>query len=126
MRSSPRTAMTSPLGLTWLSSEDKWLIANLNEKTRRKQVENAVLFSDCRGCLSSGNESRIRSLAHNGWRARSKETQFEVKTSKADAERASAALADETAKIGAAEAKIEELSTQRCLFGFVHEHRPPN
>jgi len=41
----------------------------------------------------------------------SKETQFEVKTSKADAERASAALADETAKIGAAEAKIEELST---------------
>merc|ERR1719267_504170 len=41
----------------------------------------------------------------------SKETQFEIKTSKADAERASAALADETAKIGAAEAKIEELST---------------
>jgi len=41
----------------------------------------------------------------------SKETQFEVKTSKADAERASASLADETAKIGAAEAKIEELST---------------
>jgi len=41
----------------------------------------------------------------------SKETQFEVKTSKADAERASATLADETAKIGAAEAKIEELST---------------
>merc|ERR1719420_543165 len=41
----------------------------------------------------------------------SKETQFEVKTSKADAERASAAVADETAKIGAAEAKIEELSS---------------
>ena len=89
-------------------------------------MENAFLFSDCRGCLSSGNESRTRSLAHSRWRARSKETQFEVKTSKADAERASAALADETAKIGAAEAKIEELSTQRCLFGFVHEHRPPN
>ena len=42
---------------------------------------------------------------------RSKETQFEIKTSKADAERASALIADETAKIGAAEAKIEELST---------------
>ena len=42
---------------------------------------------------------------------RSKETQFEIKTSKADAERASAAVADETAKIGAAEAKIDELST---------------
>merc|ERR1719265_658465 len=41
----------------------------------------------------------------------SKETQFEIKTGKADAERASAAIADETAKIGAAEAKIEELST---------------
>merc|ERR1719174_2075083 len=41
----------------------------------------------------------------------SKETQFEIKTSKADAERASATVADETAKIGAAEAKIEELST---------------
>jgi len=41
----------------------------------------------------------------------SKETQFEIKTSKADAERASALIADETAKIGAAEAKIEELST---------------
>jgi len=41
----------------------------------------------------------------------SKETQFEIKTSKADAERASAAVADETAKIGAAEAKIEELSS---------------
>jgi len=41
----------------------------------------------------------------------SKETQFEIKTSKADAERASATIADETAKIGAAEAKIEELST---------------
>merc|ERR1719213_693402 len=41
----------------------------------------------------------------------SKETQFEIKTSTADAERASATVADETAKIGAAEAKIEELST---------------
>jgi len=41
----------------------------------------------------------------------SKETQFEIKTAKADAERASATVADETAKIGAAEAKIEELST---------------
>merc|ERR1719267_442392 len=41
----------------------------------------------------------------------SKETQFEIKTSKGDAERASATVADETAKIGAAEAKIEELST---------------
>jgi len=41
----------------------------------------------------------------------SKETQFEIKTSKADAERASATVADETAKIGAAEAKIEELTT---------------
>jgi len=41
----------------------------------------------------------------------SKETQFEIKTGKADAERASAAIADEAAKIGAAEAKIEELST---------------
>merc|ERR1719174_2754715 len=41
----------------------------------------------------------------------SKETQFEIKTAKSDAERASATVADETAKIGAAEAKIEELST---------------
>jgi len=41
----------------------------------------------------------------------SKETQFEIKTGKADAERASATIADEAAKIGAAEAKIEELST---------------
>merc|ERR1719267_176049 len=41
----------------------------------------------------------------------SKETQFEIKTSKADAERASATVADETAKIGAAEAKIEELTS---------------
>jgi hypothetical protein len=41
----------------------------------------------------------------------SKETQFEIKTGKADAERASAAIADQAAKIGAAEARIEELST---------------
>ena len=41
----------------------------------------------------------------------SKETQFEIKTGKGASERASAAVADETAKIGAAEAKIEELST---------------
>jgi len=41
----------------------------------------------------------------------SKETQFEIKTGKSNAERASATVADETAKIGAAEAKIEELST---------------
>jgi len=41
----------------------------------------------------------------------SKETQFEITTAKADAERASATVADETAKIGAAEAKIEELSS---------------
>jgi len=41
----------------------------------------------------------------------SKETQFEIKTGKSEAERASATVADETAKIGAAEAKIEELST---------------
>jgi len=41
----------------------------------------------------------------------SKETQFEITTAKSDAERASATVADETAKIGAAEAKIEELST---------------
>merc|ERR1719201_1513151 len=41
----------------------------------------------------------------------SKETQFEIKTAKSDAERASATVADEAAKIGAAEAKIEELST---------------
>ena len=39
----------------------------------------------------------------------SKETQFEITTAKADAERASATVADETAKIGAAEAKIEVL-----------------
>merc|ERR1719456_1604856 len=41
----------------------------------------------------------------------SKETQFAIKTGKGDSERASAAVADETAKIGAAEAKIDELST---------------
>jgi len=41
----------------------------------------------------------------------SKETQFEIKTGKGASERASAAIADETAKIGAAEAKIDELST---------------
>merc|ERR1719331_1960117 len=41
----------------------------------------------------------------------SKETAFEIKTGKGASERASAAVADETAKIGAAEAKIEELST---------------
>ena len=41
----------------------------------------------------------------------SKETQFEIKTAKADVERAEAAIADETAKIGVAETKIEELST---------------
>jgi len=41
----------------------------------------------------------------------SKETQFEITTAKSDAERAAATVADETAKIGAAEAKIEELST---------------
>jgi len=41
----------------------------------------------------------------------SKETQFEITTAKSDAERASATVADETAKIGAGEAKIEELST---------------
>merc|ERR1719456_405093 len=41
----------------------------------------------------------------------SKETQFEIKTGKSDSERASAAVADETAKIGAAEAKIDELSS---------------
>jgi len=41
----------------------------------------------------------------------SKETQFEIKTGKGASERASAAVADETAKIGAAEAEIEELST---------------
>ena len=39
----------------------------------------------------------------------SKETQFEIKTAKADVERAEAAIADETAKIGVAETKIEEL-----------------
>ena len=41
----------------------------------------------------------------------SKETQFEIKTGKANSERASATVADKTAKIGAAEAKIDELST---------------
>jgi hypothetical protein len=41
----------------------------------------------------------------------SKETQFEIKTGKGASERASATIADETAKIGAAEAKIDELST---------------
>jgi len=41
----------------------------------------------------------------------SKETQFEIKTGKSDSERASATVADKTAKIGAAEAKIDELST---------------
>jgi chromosome segregation ATPase len=41
----------------------------------------------------------------------SKETQFEIKTAKADVERAEATIADETAKIGVAETKIEELST---------------
>jgi len=41
----------------------------------------------------------------------SKETQFAIKTGKSDSERASATVADETAKIGAAEAKIDELST---------------
>jgi chromosome segregation ATPase len=41
----------------------------------------------------------------------SKETQFEIKTAKSDVERAEAAIADETAKIGVAETKIEELST---------------
>ena len=42
---------------------------------------------------------------------RSKETQFEIKTGKGASERASATIADETAKIGAAEAKIDELSS---------------
>jgi len=41
----------------------------------------------------------------------SKETQFEIKTGKAAVERFNAAIADNAAKIGAAEAKIEELST---------------
>jgi hypothetical protein len=41
----------------------------------------------------------------------SKETQFEIKTSSSDAERASATVAKSDAEIGAAEAKIEELST---------------
>jgi len=41
----------------------------------------------------------------------SKETQFEIKTAKADVERAEATIADEAAKIGVAETKIEELST---------------
>jgi len=41
----------------------------------------------------------------------SKETQFAIKTGKSDSERAAATVADETAKIGAAEAKIDELST---------------
>ena len=41
----------------------------------------------------------------------SKETQFEITTGKGASERASATIADETAKIGAAEAKIEELSS---------------
>merc|ERR1719421_1954220 len=41
----------------------------------------------------------------------SKETAFEIKTGKGASERASAAIADEAAKIGAAEAKIEELSS---------------
>merc|ERR1719506_2674370 len=37
--------------------------------------------------------------------------QFEIETGKKDVERAKATIADEEAKIGAAEAKIEELST---------------
>jgi len=41
----------------------------------------------------------------------SMETKFEIKTGKADVERSKATIADQTAKIGAAEAKIEELST---------------
>jgi len=41
----------------------------------------------------------------------SMETKFEIKTGKSDVERSNATIADETAKIGAAEAKIEELST---------------
>ena len=41
----------------------------------------------------------------------SKETQFEIKTGESDVERYNAAVADNTAKIGAAEAKIEELSS---------------
>merc|ERR1719174_2944177 len=36
---------------------------------------------------------------------------FQIETGKKDVERAKATIADETAKIGAAEAKIEELST---------------
>jgi hypothetical protein len=41
----------------------------------------------------------------------SMDLQFQIKTSTSDAERAKAAIADQAAKIGAAEAKIEELST---------------
>jgi len=41
----------------------------------------------------------------------SMDLQFQIKTGKSDAERAKAAVADNAAKIGAAEAKIEELST---------------
>merc|ERR1719387_1648103 len=41
----------------------------------------------------------------------SMDLQFQIETGKKDVERAEAAIADETAKIGAAEAKIEELST---------------
>merc|ERR1719454_2251892 len=41
----------------------------------------------------------------------SMETKFEIKTGESDVERSKATIADNTAKIGAAEAKIEELST---------------
>merc|ERR1719305_422765 len=41
----------------------------------------------------------------------SMDLQFSIETGKKDVERAKATIADETAKIGAAEAKIEELST---------------
>merc|ERR1719472_227776 len=41
----------------------------------------------------------------------SMDLQFSIETGKKDVERAKATIADETAKIGSAEAKIEELST---------------
>merc|ERR1719454_563941 len=41
----------------------------------------------------------------------SMDLQFSIETGKKDVERAKATIADEEAKIGAAEAKIEELST---------------
>merc|ERR1719420_2788580 len=41
----------------------------------------------------------------------SMELKFQIETGKRDVERAKATIADEEAKIGGAEAKIEELST---------------